>query len=252
MATGSDDQKDDQVDNQEVVYFPVSKNVRMHVSFQPELQVPAHIEEEVDRLWDRAQLEKEVYNNTLFCLASRDEDRIIGKFVEYRYYMAMHYNPELQQILDIYPLGVSGIAFCDDKVLVGVRDAKLALYPGFLELVPSGSIEPRAYMHNEVDFIMQLMWELEEEARLSEKKVQEVHPLGLFYSRDVGLYDLGLVIRLKLEDFEKSDLESTEEYPLLRWMKISDWQNVLADPKSQVVPLSRALWQVYQKQQGLS
>jgi len=239
MATGNN--------VQEVTFFPLSKNVRVHVTFEPELQVPKHIEEEIERLWVRAQMEKQVYNNALFCLSSHDSERIIGKFVEYRSFLATQYNPELRPILDVYPLGVSGLTLSDDTLLVGTRDSTLALYPGYLELVPSGSIEPRAYMHNEIDFIMQLMWELEEEASLGEKHVQEVHPLGLFYSSDVGLYDLGLVVRMQLDDFEKENLEHTREYPFLQWMTLSEWQKVLDNPESKIVPLSRAIWNEYLK-----
>src|SRR5260221_5178817 len=128
MATGS---------NKEALisHFPLSSRVRVHLSFQPELQVPVHIEEEVDRLWERAKEEKELFNQPLFCLTSHDDARIFGRFTEYRYYVATCYNPELRTILDIYPLGVSGVTICEDQVLVGTRDAKLALYGNHLELV---------------------------------------------------------------------------------------------------------------------
>lgn len=231
-----------------VTFTKVSPRVRVHLSFQPELPVPKHIEEEVDRLWERAKSEKDVYNSPLFCLHSHDEERIFGKFLEYRYFMATRYNPELVKVLDVHPLGVSGITMCNDSVLVGTRDIKLALYPGYLELVPSGSIETRACQHGEVDFFMQLMWELEEEAHIAEKYVKAIRPLGLFYSEDVGVYDLGMVITCSLQEYEVAEFESSPEYPLLRWLPISEWQEMMASPEAKIVPLSRAMWDAYIKE----
>lgn len=228
-----------------VTYIKVSPRVRVHLSFQPLLEIPEHIEEEVDRLWDNAKSEKEIVNSPLFCLTSHDEERIFGRFSEYRYLVAMQQNPELRELLDLYPLGVSAITICDGSVLVGTRDAKLALYPGYLELVPSGSIETRACQHGEVDFFMQLMWELEEEAHIAEKYVKEIHPLGLFYSKDVGVYDLGMIITCSLKDYQMAEFESSKEYPLLRWLSFEEWQKQLDSPDAKIVPLSKALWQAY-------
>jgi hypothetical protein len=225
-----------------VTYIPISPKLSVHLTFDPILAVPSHIEDEVDRLWEKAQSEKEVYNGQLFCLRSYDDTRIFGQFLEYRYYMATYYNPSFREILKIYPLGVSGVTLCRGCVLVGRRSSTLAQYGDCLELVPSGSIDTRAVQHGEVDFMRQLMWELEEEAHIGEKLVKEIHPLGLFYSSDVGVYDIGLKVVIELEEYEMVELEITAEYPMLQWMEIEEWERELAKEDSQIVPLSRMLW----------
>lgn len=234
MATGNNAES--------VIYIPTSPKVSVHVSFDPVLQVPTHIEEEVERLWEKAKSEKEVYNGPLFCMRSYDESRIFGYFVEYRYYMATRYNPALRDILRVYPLGVSGVTMCNDCVLVGMRNATLARHGGCQELVPSGGIETRVVQHSEADFIRQLMWELEEEAHVGEKRVKEIHPLGLFYSVDDGVYDLGIKLELDLQEYEMVELEMSVEYPILQWMEVQEWEKELARPDARVVPLSRMLW----------
>ena len=161
--------------------------------------------------------------------------------IPYRYFVASRLNPELQSILNIHPLGVSGVCVCNDHVLVGTRDMGLSSYPGYLELVPSGSIETRACLYSEIDFLTQVVWELEEEARIYEDKVTQLHPLGLFYSKDIEVYDLGVMIKLSLDNFEQNNFETTKEYPLLNWIKVSEWQKMASDPSKKIVPLSRVL-----------
>lgn len=231
--------------NELVTHIALSDRVRVHVSFHPELAIPAELEAEVERLWEHAKSERELYNGSIFAFESYDNERIFGHFTEYRYFIATTESPELRDKLKIYPLGVSGATICNEHVLVGTRDLKLALYPGYLELVPSGSIEKRAYQHGEVDFFMQLMWELEEEAHLSEKNVQSMQPLGLFYSEDVGVYDLGLRITCNLKEYEMAEFESSMEYPLLRWMPIEEWEKEMKSPNAKIVPLSKAIWKAH-------
>lgn len=234
-------------EGEQVNYIPICPTVSVHLSYQPELVLPALIETEIDALWTKAEAESQVFNAPLFCLISHDYERIFGRFSEYRHFIASRSNPELREVLGIYPLSVSGITRCGDKILVGRRDAKLALYPGFLELVPSGSIETRVCQHGEVDFIMQLMWELEEEAHIAEKQVGRIFPIGLFYCSESGIYDLVMSIDCTMQEYELKEYESSSEYPLLRWMSVDEWEEELKSPDANIVPVSRAAWQVFRE-----
>lgn len=228
----------------EIEHNRLSKQFHIILDEHPQLEVPVKLEEEVEAIWTKEKQKRNLYDSFLFSVTSSNEERIVGRFVKYRYFIASRVKKELQEALRIYPLGVSAVCIAQSKVLVGIRDTKLSSYGGYLECVPSGSIEARAYMHAEVDYVAQAMWELQEEARLSEKSVREVHPLGLYYSQVDELYDIGLLIRLDLTEQEMVP-DGTQEYPLLTWYTRKEFEHKLHEPELKVVPLTRALWRDY-------
>ncbi|MBS0655482.1 MAG: hypothetical protein JSR46_06890 [Verrucomicrobia bacterium] len=229
----------------EIRYYPLSSKVRIHLSQEPLLELPLPFEVEVEKIWqEQNEVKNNLYNTPLLSYVSHDEQRIFGQFVEYRHFVACQYHPELRKSLNVCPLSVSGLCLSDDHILVGKRDMKLSTYGGYYECIPSGTIEARAYSHGEVDFFMQLAWELEEEAHIGEKMIQEIHPLGLFYDEKMGIYDIGMWVRLDLLKQERRN-EGSEEYPMIEWMPIAKWQQLLAEPDAKIVPLSKALWKVY-------
>lgn len=228
----------------EITFFPLSGRVRIHLLDEPVLKLPDAIEEEVEAIWQEQSETKYLFNSNIFSLVSHDENRLFGRFVQYRYFVAAQENPKLRDILQVFPLGVSGISLSDNHILIGTRDVSMSIYGGFLECVPSGTIPARAYSHGEVDFIMQLIWELEEEAHIHEKRVKEIHPLGLFYTKDKGIYDIGMHVQLDMKEYEKN-LDGSREYPLLQWLTFPEWEQRLLQPDLKIVPLSRALWHNY-------
>lgn len=205
------------------------------------IKLPPELEEEVDAIWHKQKAIYNLYDSHIFSLTSFTEQRIVGRFVPYRYYIASRQRPDLQEQLQIFPLGISGFSTCRDCVLVGLRDMKLSSYGGFLEFVPSGSIEPRAYMQGEVDFIAQAMWELAEEAKISENKVTKVNLMGLFFSPQDGVYDIGLHLELDLLENELQS-DASDEYPVLKWYTFEEFEQKLAMPDTKLVPLSKFLW----------
>ncbi len=233
--------------NHSISFTPLSDKVRILFEEVPELELPLHLEEEVEAVWQREKAKHNLYDSFLFSLDSYNETRLIGHFVKYRYYIASRHLPEIQEYMNIHPLGVSGLCICKNKVLVGIRDSKLSRFGGFYECVPSGSVEARAYMHGEVDFVAQAMWELSEEAHISEKQVREVHHLGLYFCPKEGVYDIGLLIRLDLLDHEMLG-DGTAEYPLLKWCDFKEFEQKLRSPEVKMVPLSKALWQTYSEE----
>lgn len=229
-----------------ITYFPLSSHVRVHLDHRPILELPSRLEAEVERVWNEQKEVKNLYNSLLFCMISHDQYKIHGQFIEYRYFIACQYIPELRKSFTIHPIGVSGLCFSGEKILIGTRDSKLSSYGGYKECVPSGSIETRAYSHGEVDFFMQLLWELEEEAHVAEKAVKKIYPVGLFYNYEEGIYDIGMAIHLDVIQQEMM-IESSAEYPLLEWYSFDEWQQDLNQGESKIVPLSKALWDVYRK-----
>ncbi len=228
----------------EIIHFPFSQKLQIILA-EPELADSSlALEGQIEEIWQKAKQKKNLIDSLIFSLSSHSEGKIVGRFVSYRHYIASRYDPEIQKVLQIYPVGVSGLAICNYNILVGIRDASLAHYGGFFECVPSGSIEARAYMQGEVDFIAQAMWELAEEAKISEKKVEEVRPLGLFYSPKDQIYDIGLLIRVNLLEQEMLDSDSLE-YPLLQWHTFEEFEEKLAAQNEKFVPLSKMLWHTF-------
>ncbi len=228
----------------EIIRFPLSQKVHVILDEQGAFDFPAAIEEEVEAIWHEAKQKKNLIDSTLFCLTSHDEGKITGRFVSYRYYIASRHNPEIQKLLKIYPLGISALCVSDNNILVGIRDSKLAHFPGFYECVPSGSLEARAYMQGEVDFLAQAMWELAEEAKIAENHVHEVRSLGLYFSPEDEIFDIGLLIRVKLLEQELLDSDSPE-YPLLQWHTFDEFEEKLLTHHDKFVPLSKSLWQTF-------
>ncbi len=238
METGSKEQ---------ILSYQISSRVRIHLMQEPRLVLPQQLENEVERIWQEEKVKKNLFNSLLFNLVSFNEDKIFGHFVEYRHFIASRKSRAVQEAIPIFPLCVSGLCVSDSHILIGKRDTQLATYGGCFECVPSGGIGARAFSHGEVDFFMQLIWELEEEAHIGQKSVQEIHPIGLFYSPQDLTYDIGMLIRLDLKEHERH-ADGSVEYPLLQWLSFSDWELLLADKKNHVVPLSRSLWHTWRRQ----
>jgi len=230
----------------QITHYPLAPKIQIILTTEPELELPVSLEDEIELIWLKEKAKHNLYNSLLFSLSAFDEHRLIGRFIEYRYYIASRHSRKLQEQLQIFPLGISALTLSNDHLLVGTRDMKLPSFGGFTECVPSGGIEARAYMQGEVDFIAQAMWELQEEARISEKQVNEVHQVGLFYSPHEGVYDIGLVIRLNGDEFDREP-DGTNEYPLLKWYSFEEWEEKLESSAGKIVPLSKMLWSTYRK-----
>lgn len=227
-------------------YFPLYPKVSIHLQEEPELELPLELEEEIEYLWQQEKARNSLYNERILCLDSYNEKHLFCRFVEQRYLTASRQNRHIHEKLKLYPLGVGGVAMCDNFVLVGRRDSKMRDLPGHLELVPIGSIETRAYQHGEVDFIAQTLWLLHEQAHIFESSVRALHPLGLFFSSESGSYHIGVSVNLDPQELEH-ELEGSSEYPLLKWYTIPEWENELRSLDADVTPLSKALWKSVRK-----
>src|SRR5262245_56757332 len=121
MATGN-----------EIIFFPLSPRVRIHLLDEPQLKLPDAIEEEVERIWQEQCEVKNYFNGIIFSLVSHVENRLFGRFVQFRHFIAAQESPELRKTLQVFPLGVSGICLADQHILIGTRDTKMSIYGGYL------------------------------------------------------------------------------------------------------------------------
>ncbi len=230
----------------DIEFSPLSEQVHIIVGPAPEGRLSFELEEEVETIWQQERTKFGLFDTLLFSVSSFTEQKIVGHFVHYRYYIASQKSKALQEALQIYPLKTSALCICRNHLLVGLRDTTLMDYPGFMECVPTGYIEARSFMHQEVDFVGNIMWKLQQEARLTEKSLREVHTLGLYYQPEIATYDIGLTLKVDLLE-QEMEIEGTKEYPLLSWYSFKEFEEILRQPSSKIVPLSCALWQNFQK-----
>jgi hypothetical protein len=224
----------------EIIHFPLAESVRVVVQENREIQLTYEEALEIEALWNREKVKRSLVDTFIFSVTSFDSNRIYGSFVQYRYFLAGKLLPELHKRFRITPLAIGGLSICNGGVLLGVRDVKLENYGGFIECVPSGIIEARAFMQQEVDYMAQGMWKLQEQTGISEKKVKEVRSLGLFFNQKEHLYTIGLKIGLDLFE-QEMELEGSKEYPLLDWYTYKECKDMLDDPENKVTPLTRTL-----------
>jgi hypothetical protein len=148
---------------------------------------------------------------------------------------------------------VSGLVVTrDGGWLFGRRGTQVTQYPGYLESVPSGTLDERALAGRpaatgtELDPVVCLLAELAEEAGIDEAAVTEVQPLGVFLDVDENTVDLGYLLRLRVSVSDLGSVlgrgSSPLEYEELQAFSESEVDRLMAG--SAVVPTSKALWQV--------
>ena len=103
-------------------------------------------QERIDSLWSQLVRERPtLFEGRVFsprrCVVGADGavERIEGSFVPYSRYLSCRVDRELADMLDLWTLGVTGLLWCRDGVVLGVRSATTT-DAGRLELVPSGTV----------------------------------------------------------------------------------------------------------------
>ncbi|MFQ5698246.1 MAG: hypothetical protein ACE5IL_08180 [Myxococcota bacterium] len=146
------------------------------------------------------------------------------------------------------PVGVSGLVVSDACVLFGRRSDSVTGYPGFLELLPSGSVDATFYdpETRRVDHRRQLLRELHEEVGLTDSVVSSSETLGVV--RDDRDPSCDVVIRLDVSLSAKDlrdlrALRGNEEYREIWPVRIAELGEFLEGRSGETVPTSLAiLW----------
>lgn len=225
--------------DEEIRWFSCRGDCELYVQEPPSIYHDSVEQKEVDRIWVHACKENpHLFNGKIFSLLHFDAERIYGTFVEYKYFIASRYLPELQ----LQPLGVSGIVFSQGSVLIGKRATHLFSRPGLFELCPSGSLDIHAVHNGKVNFREQMDRELVEETSIPPSAVSHYTVLGIAHTRSDGIWDLVLECDLQPHFFENQKgeasrlLEPTHEYSLFLW---HDVRKPFSEPA--VVPLTQFL-----------
>jgi hypothetical protein len=208
----------------------------------------------IEEVWQKAQKQKggKLSNGTLpnFVGVKRERVEILGHFIEYKQFLAQRRNPALK--LGIKPIGVSGIVILEDKGnkygVFAKRADDITEYPGFLELVPSGSIDKECVNANGVvDYRSKLLSEFVEETGLSKEYVKEIS--GFAFVLDIGhnVYDICCEILLKAKKELIIQKFSSKEYNAPVFVALDDLNSFIRANVNSIVPTSMALIEAYSR-----
>lgn len=219
--------------------YEVSSNLTLEVvDSRGKTVLSDHDEALVDRLWLEAQKSQAgtLFNGKMLSFVSFENDRLIGRFVEYKYYRAQVDFPELKFKLNIRPIAISCSCLYQNEILIGQRSQFVSGYPGYFELVPSGGIDPGSLKNGRVDPATQALTELSEEAAIPPDWVSTCKPLAVIYEIDTAIFEI--YIEINLHKRNSAQNLHNGEYAKLQWMPLESLLTLTEKGKESFVPLS--------------
>lgn len=210
----------------------------------------------IEEIWRKAQEERggKLFNGTLPNFVSVNQERerveILGHFIEYKQFLAQRKSPDLK--LGIKPIGVSGIIVLEDKgseyMVFAKRADNITEYPGFLELVPSGSIDKECVGANGVvDYQSKLLSEFIEETGLSKEYVKKIS--GFAFVLDIGhnVYDICCKILLETSKEIVAEKFRSKEYNAPVFVAMNNLESFVKANIDSIVPTSLAIIEAYRR-----
>lgn len=225
-----------------VDFHPVARNLRIEVaSDAPALTGAEEHLVEVNWQAECRKRGRSLFNGEMLEFMRLEGDRIVARFVEYRIYLASRAGA-LGTRQAVTPLGVSGVVCCGDHVGFGRRAAHVTQYPGWLELIPSGSIDRDALRADgTIDHCGQLIRELSEETGLGESAIGEIVTLGLVFDAVDAVYDLCVSITLTENEPSRLGPMRSEEYDDLFFVNRASLPALTRSWDGRIVPTSLAI-----------
>lgn len=210
----------------------------------------------IEEIWQRTLIEKggKLFNGTLPNFVSVNQERerveILGHFIEYKQFLAQRKRPDLK--LGIKPIGVSGIIVLkdrgDDYVVFAKRSNNITEYPGFLELVPSGSIDKECVDANGVvNYQCKLLSEFIEETGLSKEYVKEISGFAFVLDMVHNVYDICCEILLEMKKELITQKFSSKEYSAPVFVALNNLDSFIEANVKSIVPTSMALIEAYRR-----
>jgi hypothetical protein len=208
---------------------------------------PLEIERRIESIWcaEQARRSTPMFNGELFSLLTQSRDRLTGRFVEYRWFVAQQRAPELFEHLRVRPLAVSGLLVGPDGVVFGERSMSSTQDPGRWELAPSGGLD-RSCLRGDgsVDCVAKLLEELVEETGCPATAVTACEPFVLVEDVESRVFDIGVALRTELrgpEIVKRHRDSSNREYTALELVPLAELADFVTRRSSGLVDISRAL-----------
>ena len=155
-------------------------------------------EARVNELWQAAlsTSNSRLFNGPIFCATSYNEKEIKGYFSEYRYLVAQMLDPRLKSVLNIKPVSLLGFLTCNDGVLFGKRQPWVATRPGQWGFLPSGLLNPQAFLSTgRADYVKAFLAHLKEELNIEAHFLRDLYVHSLVIDNTVDGENLSLVLR---------------------------------------------------------
>lgn len=158
---------------------------------------PDAVERLVDDLWKMVQRcgERELTDGWIVSAVSVAPAEIRACRVKYRYFMAQRACPELFDVLNVRPIAVSGVLECSNGLVFGRRADSMTQEAGRWELVPSGGLDGARFRDgSKVDYLVQILSELQEEVGLTGEDITSVRPFCLIDDSESDVLDIGVAL----------------------------------------------------------
>ncbi len=206
------------------------------------LSISATLQTRVDRIWDEEKQQKgeALFDGLILSAIEVTHTHLVGRWVNYRYALAVYRQPDLSDAYQVNPVAVNGVTLAGSRVLLAKRAGFVSQSPGCWEFVPSGGIDPKASSGGQIDYRRAILDELEEETGIDRGRVARVDPFALIYDPLTSTWEMALQIRL--DDDRAFSLASSEEYEEFTWVDKGAVQAFLERySEDEVVPLTRVI-----------
>lgn len=208
------------------------------------LVLSGDLETEVDLLWqaEQARNGKTLFNGKIFSAVEVTSSSILGRVVEYRLLIAQRVKPNLFDVLNVRPVGVSGMFACANGVVFGRRARTMTQDGGRWELCPSGGLDTsKTALGGEVDYCAQILTELQEEVGVGPDVITEIRPYCLVYDLDSHVIDIGITLTSEILADEVVKMHrnaATKEYDELLIVPYDKVARFIEAKRTELVPVS--------------
>ena len=202
--------------------YELARDMRVQLSCAS-VPLSVAVEREVEAVWS-GELKRRgssLYNGKILSVDQVLGDLVSCSLTEYRRLAVQRLRPEMFCDLNVRALAVSGMLFCKDGLVIGLRSSRNTQDQGLWELVPSGGIdpdsrgvtdawsavceEPKAFVS--VDYLAQLKDELREEVGIDWSHIGSYETICLV--EDLVEHVIDIVIRLNAPNLTISDIQNT-------------------------------------------
>jgi hypothetical protein len=213
-------------------------------------------QEQIEVVWRQESQKRgrDLFNGKMFNFIGykQEADRLVvtGHFIQYKEFIAKRVLPYLPYT--VTPVGVSGLTYYqqgeEGAVLMARRSHGVTQYPGFFELLPSGTIDPDCLEEGgKVDYIKKIRDEFSEESGLEKSNIKNCTGFALLHDSAESCYDLCSIIEITPfagEQLEKNFHRSGEYDRLIR-VNFRDMEPFLEKNAPLILPTSLSLYRAF-------
>ena len=202
----------------------------------------------VDFLWNEAKKQKkELFNGAILNAVSIANNLIECDIREYKYLVAQSSQPDFFNTLKIQPLAVCGLLKCSNGWVIGKRANQNLQYGRKWEFVPSGGLSPteqKAQSFHSINYVNQILIELNEEIGLSRDSVDQIDVLCIV--EDVIDHIFDIVIELDCSHLSLSQItDSHNHFGSSEYEQIDSIMSSSQLELFETTPLARFLFQEF-------